>query len=285
MSTIITLEKHAFYIHFLLSDQFNTLLNTMNDKTNPIYRILIPVTNDPYGINEVASISLLGQTGVCVWFNFTRKGLEQYYNYAKQNLKIRDFLVPSKIKGGSMIHQHQHLWYDCIHKFVKNFMEDNIINKHFLSSDDKTTNDFIDLLKNNYSGIYDDKKEKLSNIIDICTMIIYYNIIHEIYSNNKLSKLFMNPFKLSTTWKQNDSLKLVDKINNLGEQTLVNFVMYVTSSEAIRLDDERWIDMCCTNLTEKEIYQNFRESISELGKEIPLDAILHPNNISSSVSY
>jgi hypothetical protein len=286
--TIITIEKHLFNIHFLLSDQFNTLLNTITDKTNPIYRILIPITYKPFGVNEAASIVLLGHTGVCSWFNFTRKGLTQYYNYAKDNLKIRDFLVPSKFKGDSSINQHQNMWYDCIHNFVKEFMAENIRNNNkFLSSDDKTSNDFINLLKTNYVDIYNEKTTKLSNIIDICTMIIYFNIVHEIYSNSKSSKLSMNPFTISTTWKHNDSKEIVDKINNLGEQTLVNFIAYITSLEAIRLDDERWVDMCCTiqNQNETQIYQNFRTAISELGKIIPLDAILHPNNISSSVSY
>ena len=57
-----------------------------------------------------------------------------------------------------------------------------------------------------------------------------------------------------TTWKQNNSIKIVDKINNLSEQTLVNFIVYATSLEAIRLDDNRWKNMCCINPT-KEIYK------------------------------
>jgi len=279
ISTIKTIEKHLFNVHFFLSDQFNILLNTISDKKNPIYRILIPITNNPYEVNDSASISLLGQTGICTWFNFTRKGLKQYYDYAKTNFNIRDFLIPKKLNGKSSIHQHQHLWYNCIHTFVYEFM--NIQDKQFLSQSD----DFIDLLKKTYIGIYDDKKDKLTNIIDICTMMIYMNVIHETYSNSKSSKLYTNPFTLSTSWKQNDSNKLVDKINNLGEQTLVNFVTYVTSLEAIRLNDIQWIDRCCINEKEKEIYQNFFKAISDLATQIPIDAVLYPTNISSSVSF
>ena len=120
-------------------------------------------------------------------------------------------------------------------------------------------------------------------MIDICAMMIYSNIIHECYSNPKISKLPMNPFTLSTTWKENDSSNISDKINNLGEQTETNFIAYATSLESIRLDDKRFINMCCVNEEEKQIYKDFLIAISKL--DIPEDAILHPKNISSSISY
>jgi hypothetical protein len=273
ISTISTIEKHAFQIHFLITDKFNLLLNTV-DKTNPVYRILIPITNKPYTVNEYASISLLGPTGFCVSFNLTRKGLGQYYEYTKQKFKIRDFLIPKELPGQSAIHKHQHLWYECIHNFVKEFL---------LIQTELDCDDFIKLLNKNYDGIYDDTKTKLENMIDICAMMIYSNIIHECYSNPTFSKLLTNPFTLSTTWKENDSSVISDKINNLGEQTEVNFIAYATSLEAIRMDDERWVNMCCVNDDEKVIWQTFRTAISKL--EIPDDATLHSKNISSSVSY
>ena len=272
ISTIVILEKHAFQIHFLVSDKFNLLLNTI-DKNNPIYRILIPITNNPYKVNENASISLLGQTGVCCWFNFTRKGLGQYNEYTKQNFKIRDFLIPKELPGNSAIHKHQHLWYNCIRNFVSSF----------LSIQNLDCAEFIELLKENYDEIYDETKSKLENMIDICAMMIYSNIIHECYSNSKLNKLIMNPFTVSTTWKENDSSVLSDKINNLGEQTEVDFILYATNLEAIRMDDERWINICCINNKEKQIYDKFITDISKLN--IPDNAILHHKNISSSISY
>ncbi len=271
--TIVTVEKHLFQIHFQISDKFNLLLNIV-DKTNPVYRILIPITNNPYKVNESASISLLGQTGFCSCFNLTRKGLGQYYEYTKRNFNIRDVLIPKELPGQSAIHKHQHMWYNCIRKFVKEFL--SIQTK--LDCDD-----FIKLLNKNYDGIYDDAKTKLENMIDICAMMLYSNIIHDCYSNSKLTFLFMNPFTLSTTWKENDSSAISDKINNLGEQTYWNFIGYATSLEAIRMDDKRWINMCCVNKKEKRIYQDFRTAIKKL--DIPDDAILHPKNISSSISY
>jgi hypothetical protein len=267
---VVAIEKHLFQIHFLVADKLNILLDTL-DKSNPVYRILIPITNDPYTINEFASNSLLGPRGVCSWFNFTQKGLKQYFEYVKENFLIRDFLIPKQLSGKSAIHKHQHLWFNCFRKFVS----------EFLSNVD--CDDFIELLKNNYKGIYQPNKSKLENMIDICTMSLYSNIIHEMYSNSKLSKMTMNPYTLSTTWKQNDSAHVSDKINNLGEQTQSNIIAYATSLEAIRLDDERWIKMCCVNDKEIKIYQKFRKAISQL--DIPEDAILHPKNISSSISY
>ena len=85
------------------------------------------------------------------------------------------------------------------------------------------------------------------------------------------------------SYDENDSSNINDKINNLGEQTATNFIVYATSLEAIRLDDERWIKLCCVNDEEKQIYQYFLTAITKL--EIPEDAILHPKNISSSISY
>ena len=273
VTAIVTIEKHLFQIHFQISDKFNILLNTV-DKTNPIYRILIPITKDPYTVNEAASISLLGQSGVCNWFNLTKKGIEQYYKYTKRNLKIRDFLIPKKLQGDSAIHKHQHLWYNCIHKFVSKF----------LSIQTMDCDDFIKLLNNNYDGIYDNTKSNIENMIDICAMMIYSNIIHECWSNSTVGKLFMNPFTLSTTWKENDSVELSDKINNLGEQTQANLIMYITSFfEAVRLDDERFINMCCVNDKEKQIYKDFVIAILKL--DIPENTILHRKNISSSISY
>ena len=271
--TIMTIEKHLFTIHLLISDQSNILLNT-TDRSTPVYRILTPFTHDPYSINESGSITLLGQTGVCNWFNFTRAGLGQYYESTMRDFKIRDLLIPKKMPGNSAVHKHQHLWFNCIRKFVNEFM-----------SVQKALNcdDFVKLLKTNYNGICDDCKTKFENVVDICTMMIYSTIIHETCSNPSLSKFAVNPFTVSTTWRQNDSLELADKVNNLGEQTAVNFMAYISSLEAIRIDDVRWMEMCCVNEEEKRIYKRFLKSIADL--DIPEDAILHPKNLSSSISY
>jgi hypothetical protein len=273
MTTIGTIEKHLFEIHLLISDKFNSFLNQMN-KSNTIYRLLIPVTNDPYSINEFGSISLLGKRGICSFYNLTRKGLKQYYKYTKQNFKIRDLLIPKDIKGDSTIHAHQHLWFNCIRNFVSEFLS---------IQPDLQCNDFLDVLKDSYSGIYDETKSKLENVIDICAMMLYSNIMHECYSNSSRNKLVMNPYIVSSTWKKNNSSNVSDKINTLSEQITINLLAYATSLEAIRMDDKRWINICCVNKEEKRIYKKYRNSISKL--DIHENAILHPKNISSSVSY
>jgi hypothetical protein len=270
---IAAIERHLICVHLLVSDQINMVLASL-DRSNPIYRILTPITNDPYLASEAASVGLFGQTGICNWSNFTRAGVCQYYEHVKRDFKIRDFLIPKKMPGKSAVHKHQHLWFNCIRKFVSEFMS---AQKSF------DCDEFIESLKCTYNGICDERKTKLENVTDICAMMIYSNIVHECSSNPKFSKLSNNPFVLSTSWKQNESLKLADKINLLGEQTEVSFVFYATSMEAIRMNDERWVDMCCINEEEKRIYKRFLKSMTEL--DIPKDAILHPNNVSSSVAY
>jgi hypothetical protein len=273
MTTIVTMKQHLFEIHFLISDNFHLLLNEI-DKSNPIYRVLIPTTSNTYKVTENGVITLFGQTGFCSWFNVTRDGLVQYYNYTKQTFKIRDVLIPKQLPGKSAVHKHQHLWFNCIRNFVS----------EFLAIQPKLdSKDFINVLKKNYDGIYDETKSEMENVIDICTMMIYANIIHESCSNSKLQKSPTNPYTISTSWKQNDSSKLSDKINNLGEQTEANYIAHVTSIEAIRLDDKQWINRCCVNEKEKKIYKKFRTSILNL--DIPEDAVLHPKNVSSSISY
>jgi hypothetical protein len=271
--TVATVENHLFKLHLLVADITNTLLNKL-PKSNPLYRILIPFTHDTYTAHENSSISLFGETGFCSMFNFTRDGVVQYYEYVKQNFNFREFLTPKPLSGKSIIHKHQHMWFKCIHKFVKSFLQ---------IQTNLDCDEFLNLMKANYNGIYDANKSSLENAIDICAMIMYTNVVHEVHSNKQVVNASTNPFTVSTTWKQNDRLNLCDKINTLGEQTLISVVLYATSFEAIRLDDERWVDMCCVNELERQIYQKFRKAISKL--DIPEDAILHPKNISSSISY
>lgn len=276
--TISTIERHLFNIHLLISDQFCMLLASSLQPTHPFYRLLRPMAHSPYKANETASILLLGQTGLCQWLNFTRKGLGQYFAHVKRTFRIRDVLMPNRKRlGPSTVHKHSILWYRCIQRFVAHFLA-------IQTAESLECDEFLQQLKVTYHGIYDESKSQITNLRDIGSMIIYAcSIQHELYSNPRFSKLSTNPFCLSTTWKQNDSTALTDKINNLGEQLEVNFVASVTANEAIRLDDERWVDMCCISQAEKHIYKAFHRAIAQL--EIPEDAILHPKNISSSVRY
>jgi hypothetical protein len=254
------------------------LLASSLPPAHPMYRLLMPITHSPYWTNEGGTISLFGQTGFCQWFNFTRKGIVQYHAYAKRTLNIRDSVIPNcQIRGRSTVHKHCLIWYKCIRRFVRQFLS-------IQTAESLECDDFLHQLRSTYNGIYDESKSKTINLRDICTMMMYAcSIQHELYSNPRLAKLTTNPFYISSTWKQNDSTTLTDKINNLGEQLEVNFIATVTANEGIRLDDERWVDMCCVSQDEKRIYKAFHNSIAKL--DIPEDAILHPKNISSSVTY
>jgi hypothetical protein len=96
MITISTMERHLFIIHLLISDQMNMLLASCLTHIHPLYRLLMPITHSPYWTNEGATISLLGETGTCNWFNFTRNGIVQYHAYAKRTLNIRDVIIPNR---------------------------------------------------------------------------------------------------------------------------------------------------------------------------------------------
>jgi len=271
--TILTIEKHFFGIHLLIANKFNVLLERL-DKSNPIYRLLLPITNDPYSAVENSSVTLLGERGFCNMFNFTQRGLVDYWEFFQRTFNLREHLIPKPFTGKSEIHKHQVLWFKCIHNFVSNF----------LSAQKSLECDvFLELVRKEYQGVYDKTKNKRKNVIDICTMMMYSNVVHECYSNSIISKMPQNPYAVSTIWKQNESSNVSDKINNLGEQTQVNFASYTTSLEAIRMYDTRWINLCCVNATEETIYREFLSKISQL--DIHEDAVLHPKNISSSISY
>ena len=90
------MRSHATIFCTKDSSSMNHLAKLLQKIMNPIHRLLMPVAHSPYKINESASISLLGKTGACQWFNFTRKGLGQYFAHVKRTFLIRDVLIPNR---------------------------------------------------------------------------------------------------------------------------------------------------------------------------------------------
>jgi len=195
--TMATLDRHLFNIHLLISDQFNMLLASGLPPTHPMYRLLMPIAHSPYKVSEIASISLLGQTGVCQWFNFTRKGIGEYLAHVKCSFRIRDVVIPNRrLHGLSTVHKHSIIWYRCIQRFVGQFL--SIQNPESLECDD-----FLHQLKATYHGIVDESQSKSTNLRDICTMMLYAcSIQHELYSNPK----FIPPKR--RFWKDEQKMKL-----------------------------------------------------------------------------
>jgi len=278
--TLITLEKHLFGMHYLVVDKMNTLIEVNLSQTHPVRRLLGMYANKPYITQENSVLSLLGTRGVPLVFNLTQNGVMNYLEEYSTNHDFRkEMYVVEHLEhfSNKNINGDMKLWWSCIHKFVKEFIE-----LHAHAMKDSETTQFLDSLKTEYNGICGQETSYLTNLIDICTMVLFSNIIHELYSNTTLGLLVCNPFLLSSTWKENDSNNLVDKINTLSEQLVINIILTATKPESIPIGSDMWENMFAVGEMERNVFRDFRTSIGEL--QISETSILHPKNISSSIS-
>ncbi len=94
-----------------------------------------------------------------------------------------------------------------------------------------------------------------------------------------------NPFTPSLIWRDASSGRepLASHLPTLAEQLRVNAASFSTMREAVRIDSPEWVERCCVTADERASYAAFQRSVAAL--DIPSDAVLHPTNISSSVSY
>ena len=278
--TLITLEKHLFNVHILVNDKMNTLIEVGLTQSHPVRRLLGMYSNKPYMVQEKSVLLLMGTTGVPLTFNLTQNGVMSYLDEysASHNIRKEMYVIehlerlPNKGMNADM-----KLWWNCIYKFVKEFLE---LHAHALK--DTETMQFLDHLKNEYKGICGQETNDLTNLIDICTMVLFSNIIHELYSNTKVGLLICNPFVLSSTWKSNSSSNLSDKINMLSEQLVANVILTATKPESIQIGSDMWENMFAVCEMERSAFRDFRVSIEQLN--IPESSIIHPKNISSSIS-
>ena len=273
--TLFTIREHAFKIHFLVSDKINMLIETHLSENNIIRSILNSFAIMPYVANEAATFALLGKTGFSLMSNLTQKGILNYYKDTIKKFKIRDMFNISKIKSfpNKNINNDMLLWYDCINNYVSEYLDLFVI--------DNETKSFMSVLEKEYSGIFLEEQTDKQNLIDICSMIIFTPVIHELYSNLKIARTFSNPYIISSSWKKNKSGKLNDKINNLSEQLRTNIMALSTLFEAIPMNSSQWVNDAPND--KKNIVKKFIKNIGEL--PIQIGSIIHPKEISTSISY
>lgn len=296
LATLITIRKHLVECHILGADQLNVLIEKHLNKENPIRRLLSIITVRPYLSLERAVLSLLDKTGFAKMFNMTHTGFLAYIKYCIENFDIRDSLdfkhyfeqeVPhrhrSTLKKCVPICNHSLKWYDIIHEFTTSFVAHTYPTKII----NKDTKIFLNKLCHTYPGIFKNNKSLFDNLIDVCTIALFVNILHEMYSNPPTSQISTNPFYMSFIWKSNTSLKLHDHITNYSEQQKINYMAFTTnlSSKLLKSD--------FTNLTrspeERTIFKQFQRNIEAFGRELdktfPVKPILHPDNIECSLRW
>ena len=278
--TLLTIEKHLFNIHMLVNDKMNTLIEINLTESHPIRRLLGMYANRPYIQQEFATLSLFGLRGLGSSFNLTQKGILDYLTDYSASHNIRKELYVAdhlNLFSNENISGDMKLWWECISKFVSEFVK---LNSYMIANPE--TKMFLNQIKKEYPGICGAETDNLKNLCDICSMTLFSNIIHELYSNNTLGLILCNPFALSSTWKSNESSNLSDKINNLSEQLMTNIVLTVTKPESIPMGSELWETKFAKTYEERKVFSDFRTSIGDL--QISETSILHPKNISSSIS-
>jgi hypothetical protein len=278
--TLITIEKHLFNIHMSVNDKMNAILETQLIKIHPVRRLLGMYSNRPYFQQEFATVSLLGPKGLSNVFNLTHKGVIDYMNEYLTNHDIRKEMYVAKHLehfSNNGINGDMKLWWDCIYNFVNDFLK-----LHASSLTDYETTQFLNTLKQEYPDICGSETDVQKNLCDICTIVLFSNIIHETYSNSSLGLILCNPFLISSTWKENASNNLADKVNNLSEQLMTNIILTATKPDSVPIGSEMWENMFGNTDDERNVFRNFRNSIQQL--DIAETSILHPKNISSSIS-
>jgi hypothetical protein len=237
-------------------------------------------SNRPYFQQEFATVSLLGPKGLSNVFNLTHKGVIDYMNDYLTNHDIRkEMYVVGHLEhfSNNGVSGDMKLWWDCIYNFVNEFLK-----LHAYSLSDYETTQFLNTLKQEYRDICGSETDVQKNLCDICSMVLFSNIIHETYSNNTLGMILCNPFVVSSTWKDNASNNLADKVNTLSEQLMSNIILTATKPDSVPIVSEMWENMFGNTDEERIVFRDFRNSIEQLN--IAETSILHPKNISSSIS-
>jgi hypothetical protein len=248
------------------------LLEKNLSENNQVTKLLNRYRINPYEVNELASLTLFSNSGISLSFNLTQNGVVNYYNDTVANFNFRDIIDIDKLKSypNKNINYEMILWWDNIYNFVSLYLDD-------IDENDTELQIFLNILNKEYPNIVLCKSIK-ENIIDICSLILFSPILHELYSNTESDKLTSNPFIISTTWKNNNSTNLIDKINNLSEQLNINFIGYSTSNELINYNDKKWIE----ESDKTNIVTQFYNNINKL--PININSIIHPSKIASSIS-
>jgi hypothetical protein len=247
------------------------LLENNLSENNQVSKLLYRYRINPYEINEIASLTLFSNNGISLSFNLTQNSVVNYYNDTVANFNFRDIIDIDKLKSypKKNINNEMILWWDCIFNFVSLYLND-------IDENDIELNMFLNILNKEYPNILLCKSMK-QNIIDICSLILFSPIIHELYSNPELTKIISNPFIISTSWKNNNSTDLIDKINNLSEQLNLNLIAYKTSYDSLNYNDKKLIE----ETDKKNIVTDFYNNINKL--PININSIIHPTKISSSI--
>ena len=260
--TSATVEAHLAHTHLALSDVPNP---------HAVRRLLLPLTNKPFLGNETAVPFLLGPRGFCAWTNFTQRGILDLVAHATASLDPSWLLLGHAGECGSAA-AHMQAWRACVRAHVRAFLA-----LHPGIERDRDAASFVAAFRA-FPRIHERTLE------GVCTMALLVSVAHESFSNPWSAPYVTNPFTASYVWRDAPAAApLASHLPTLAEQLRVNATKFSSMREAARIDAPAWVERCCVTADERAAYAAFQRSVAAL--DIPPDAVLHPTNISSSVSY
>jgi hypothetical protein len=325
---IQTIKYHLVYTHLQVSDKMNMLIEKELDLTNPIRRLLTIISYEAYIPNETGIISLFGDGAIFGrGFNLTQKGVRDYAKDSVDRFDLREitdvarmtslgtgvgittkemadiFPRPMAVKHSDIstedtmwwrtnilsnipIANRLAEWWHIMYQF-----SDAFVNIHYPTQYiPQNTKHILEIMKSEYK-MTDEKLDK-ELLVDICAMALMVGVIHEQYSHRFLVNLGMNPFVLSSSWKENDSMELTDHINDFSSQMYSAFLFLGTNMGSKRLHGN--FEHLCSGPHQDEelvVFRKFQADIlhyiGELDEagNVKENTILHPENIECSVRW
>jgi hypothetical protein len=329
LTAIQTIKYHLAYTHVQVSDKLNTLIEKELDPTNPIRRLLTIISYEVYGVNEGSMLFILGENGVLSGAsNVTQKGVRDYIKDSYERFDFREIMDVARItalgtgvgittkemadifpRSANKDAKYSDMsavdvqwwrtnlsnipmvnrlaeWWHIVYRF-----SDSFVNIHYPTQYvSQNTKHFLDRMKSEYE-MTEEKSDK-EFLIDICAMALMVGVIHEQYSNDTIANLAMNPFVLSLSWKENDSMELTDHINDFSNQMYLTLTFLGTKLGSKRLHGN-FEHLCSGPHKDQElvVFRKFQADILHYIKELDEagngkeTTILHPENVECSVRW
>ena len=291
LSSFLIINNLGYHANLhVFSNNFNLFLKKNLDLNNSVMRFLSYIRLEPYGVNEVAVITLLSKAGFEVSTNLSEKGIYDLLNYfdnpyekllnpafvfkniknSKGNYINEDNIFDSiydRLPDNS-IHKYAIKWWDIIYSYSKSF---------FIHSPKSDLEIFLNILKkSDYKYLINEEEDILINVSKICAKILYMCIAHEMMSNSNLCKLASNPFILPTTIRKNKEVPNV--ISTLRAASLWNSI----NMPSARLCDYKWREIISRNDKELECIKLFENNVKEMNDD---SNILYYQNIETSIRW
>ena len=277
-------NRYHATLHFF-SNNFNYFIKKNLPLEHPVMRFLSYFRLFPYGINEVAVITLLAPSGFGMTTNLSMQGLTDAmkhfintkpfhevcnpaYHYERYGITMKtlyDFLIYRAPENSVM--QKSLLWWKTIHDFSTDF---------FNSVDESHCEEFQNILlaSDDYSDFIKEELPEKENTINVCAQVLYTAVVHEMLSNNSLCSYASNPFILPSTLRRKHA------VPNVASTIRAASLWNSTNMPSATFDDPKWKNIIARTIAEKRAIQEFEKNVRKIN-----GGVLHYENIETSIRW